>query len=203
MFAKHCSVMRDFEAKSVSARFESQRGDRTMQPIQTDPAVILIIDSDPITLTGVAAVLNLSGYECHCASDEEAATKAANSLPLDLIICDVNLNGVSGLELCKQLRRQPGMSDVPLMFVSSSQRPDIVRRTHDAGGAYYLRKPFDPEVLIELVNKALWMPHLVRTRIEHNETARPSARMGDLLDRPAETTPNYAASHGFPTPPTV
>ncbi len=168
-----------------------------MQPIQTDPAVILIVDADPITLTGVAAVLSMSGYECHCASDEEAATKAAKSLPLDLIICDVNLKGVSGLELCKTLRQQPGMSDVPLMFVSSSQRPDIVRRTHDAGGAYYLRKPFDPEVLIELVNKANWMPHLVRTRIEQNEAARPSAMMGNLVDRPSEVAPSYSTHRGY------
>src|SRR5687768_17803684 len=54
-----------------------------------------------------------------------------------------------------ELRKIPGMDDVPVMFISSSQSPDIVRRSHEAGAAYYLRKPFDPEVLIELVNKAL------------------------------------------------
>lgn len=143
-----------------------------MQSFQSKSATILIIDSDPITLTGMAAVLNMSGYECHCARGEEAAMKAAKSLPLDLIICDVNLNGVSGLELCQSIREKEGMCDVPLMFVSTSQRPDIIRRTHEAGASYYLRKPFDPEVLIELVNKALWMPHLVRTRIEQTEATR-------------------------------
>lgn len=133
-------------------------------------AVILIIDDDPLTLIGVAAVLDMSGYECHCARDPEAALKAARREELDLIICDVNLGGVSGLELCRDLKGEPGMSDVPMMFVSSMQTADIVRRTHDAGGAYYLRKPFDPEVLVELVDKALWMPHLVRTRL-----SRPAA----------------------------
>ncbi|MBM4001127.1 MAG: response regulator [Planctomycetes bacterium] len=128
-------------------------------------AVILIIDPDPLTMTAVAAVLDMQGYECHCARDTTAARKAASELPLDLILCDVNLNGLSGLELCRELRTMPGLEDVPLMFVSSSQLPDIVRRTHDAGGAYYLRKPFDPDVLIELVNKALWMPHLVNSRL--------------------------------------
>ena len=43
--------------------------------------------------------------------------------------------------------------------------PRLVRRSHAAGGSYYLRKPFDPEVLIELVSKALWMPHLVQNRV--------------------------------------
>lgn len=137
-----------------------------MNQFSPDPAVVLIIDSDPITLTGVAAVLNMSGYECHCARDAEAALKAARTEPLDLIICDVMLKEESGLEICSEIRRLPGLAEVPLMFVSSSQLPDIIRRTHDAGGAYYLRKPFDPEVLIELVDKALWMPHLVKTRME-------------------------------------
>jgi CheY-like chemotaxis protein len=50
------------------------------------------------------------------------------------------------------------------MFLSGAQIPDIIRRSHAAGGTYYLRKPFDPEVLVELVQKALWMPHLASSR---------------------------------------
>jgi CheY-like chemotaxis protein len=136
-----------------------------MSPLAHEPALILIIDNDPIMLTGIAAVLNVSGYECHCARDGIAATKAVKSLALDLIICDVDLGRESGLELCSQLRQIPGVEDVPMMFISSNQTPDIVRRSHAAGGAYYLRKPFDPEVLIELVSKALWLPHLVQSRV--------------------------------------
>lgn len=136
-----------------------------MSPLASEPAVILIIDNDPIMLTGIAAVLNMSGYECHCARDGEAATKAVKSLALDLIICDVELGRISGLDLCSELRQIPGVEDVPMMFISANQTPDIVRRSHAAGGAYYLRKPFDPEVLIELVSKALWMPHLVQSRV--------------------------------------
>ena len=136
-----------------------------MSSTPQEPAVILIVDDDAITLTGIAAVLNMSGYECHCARDRGAALKGARTLALDLVICDVNLAGESGLDLCRELRCETGMDDVPVMFMSSAQIPDIVRRSHEAGGAYYLRKPFDPEVLIELVGKALWMPHLVQSRI--------------------------------------
>ncbi|MCA9119620.1 MAG: response regulator [Planctomycetaceae bacterium] len=143
-----------------------------MYTLPQDPAVILVIDGDPLTLTGVAAVLDMAGYECHCARDAEAATKAARTLPIDLIICDVNLEGESGLDLVQELRESHGQEDVPVLFVSSAQMPDIIRRTHDAGGTYYLRKPFDPDVLIELVGKALWMPHLVKSRFERHEPAR-------------------------------
>lgn len=150
-------------------------------------AVILIIDDDPLTLTAVAAALHLSGYECHCARDGEAALKAARTLALDLIICDVRLGDEDGLELCQELRRQPGSEDVPVMYVSSNQTSDIIRRSHDAGGAYYLRKPFDPNVLLELVDKALWMPHLVSTRIRQSSIHPPVAPA--LTAAPQTTAP--------------
>lgn len=136
-----------------------------MTSLSNHPAVILVVDNDPLTMTGIAAILDLSGYECHCARGPEAALKAARTLPLDLILCDVNLGGESGIDLCHELRELPGMDEVPVMFMSAAQGPDIVRRSHDAGGAYYLRKPFEPDLLLELVGKALWMPHLVQSRV--------------------------------------
>lgn len=143
-----------------------------MYSIPQTPAVILVVDNDPLTLTGLAATLDMSGYECHCARDAEAALKASRILNLDLIICDVHIGQESGLELCREMRSQAGNADVPVLFVSGAQLPDIIRRTHDAGGTYYLRKPFDPDVLIELVGKALWMPHLVKSRVDSVEEAR-------------------------------
>lgn len=136
-----------------------------MNPLAGQPAEILVVDADPYTLLGTAAVLDMAGYVCHCARDRMAALKAARTLGLDLVICDVHLGGESGLDVCRELRLVPGMQDVPVMFVSATQLPDIVRRSHEAGAAYYLRKPFDPDVLVELVGKALWLPHLVQSRM--------------------------------------
>ena len=143
-----------------------------MNSMGTDRAIILVVDNDPILLMGTAAVLHAVGYESHCARDAQTALKAARTLPLDLIICDVMLGQESGIDLCKSIRQMPGCIDVPVMFTSSQQLPDIVRRSHEAGAAYYLRKPFDPDVLIELVSKALWMPHLVSSKLKAQSDKR-------------------------------
>jgi DNA-binding response OmpR family regulator len=135
------------------------------------PAAILVVDDDPLTLTGIAATLGMAGHQCHCAGSVSAAVQTAKALHLDLVVTDVVVYGESGLELCREIRREPHNADVPALFVASGQTPDIIRRSHDAGGAYYLRKPFDPEVLVELVSKALWMPHLVKSNIERREPA--------------------------------
>jgi CheY-like chemotaxis protein len=104
-----------------------------MNSLARQPAELLVIDSDPLTMMGTAAVLDMAGYACHCARDRQAAVKAARAIALDLVICDVNLGGDSGLDVCRELRLLPGMQDVPVMFVSASQLPDIVRRSHEAG----------------------------------------------------------------------
>ncbi len=126
-----------------------------------DKAVVLVIDDDPEIIAGLAKVLSSAGYVCNCCRDADGAIEAVRQTTPDLIISDINLNGHSGLQLCQQLRREEGLFDTPLMFLSGAQIPDIIRRSHEAGGTYYLRKPFDPQVLLELVDKALWMPHLV------------------------------------------
>jgi putative two-component system response regulator len=165
-----------------------------MYSMPQHPAIILVIDDDALTLTGTAATLDMAGYEVHCARDAEAARKAARALSLDLIVCDVTIDRESGLELCQELRQENNNSDTPLLFVSSNQAPDIIRRTHDAGGAYYLRKLFDPDVLIELVAKALWMPHLVQSRLQRIEPAtqvRPSALGRNRNSNSDSSIPDY------------
>jgi CheY-like chemotaxis protein len=127
-------------------------------------ASILLIDDEPDMLDEISSALSQTGYVCRCCQEPKAAAIMARQLSPDLVISDINLGQASGLELCAQLKKIEGLADVPVIFLSGAQIPDVIKRAHAVGGAYYLRKPFDPEVLIELVEKALWMPHLVHAR---------------------------------------
>ena len=71
------------------------------------------------------------------------------------------LHGQSGLDMCQRIRQSQALAEVPVMFLSAAQIPDIIRRTDALGGTYYLRRPFDPGVLVELIDKALRRPQLV------------------------------------------
>jgi CheY-like chemotaxis protein len=131
--------------------------DKAQQPL------VLVVDDETEVLGEVASVLGNSGYRCHCCGNPSAAIEYVGSNQPDLIISDINLEGHSGLEMCERIKENEALKDVPVMFLSGAQIPDIIRRSHAVGGTYYLRKPFDPEVLVELVDKALWMPHLVHS----------------------------------------
>src|SRR5262245_28884430 len=147
-----------------------------MNSTTREPAEILVVDDDALALASTANTLDAAGHTVYQAADRMTALRIARSQGLDLLILDVNVGGDGGLPLARELKRLPGMQDVPVMFVSRAQLPDIVRRTHEAGAAYYLRKPLDPDVLIDLVGKALWMPHLVQTRMAMHEPATQPGR---------------------------
>ncbi len=132
-----------------------------MHPVIPHSASILLIDDEPDMLDEVSAALTQTGYICRCCQEPRAAVMMARQLMPDLIVSDINLGNASGLELCEEIKKVDGLADVPVIFLSGAQIPDVVKRSRAAGGTYYLRKPFDPEVLTELVDKALWMPHLV------------------------------------------
>jgi CheY-like chemotaxis protein len=115
--------------------------------------LVLVIDSEQEVLDEMSTVLGEAGFGCRCCTTAEAAGAAARTYPPDLIVCDLNLSGESGLEACRQIKDYPGLEDVPLMFLSGAQLPDVISSSRAAGGSYCLRKPFAPKVLVGLIDR--------------------------------------------------
>lgn len=126
---------------------------------------VLVIDDEQAIVDELVAFLDGHGYETTVSMSAEEALDTARSREFDLIISDINLGAASGLELCQQIHDLEIANETPVIFLSGAQIPDIIRRSHSAGGAYYVRKPFDPEVMVELIDKAMWMPALTRSHI--------------------------------------
>ncbi len=129
-----------------------------MNSPQRERPLILVVDQDQPVLDEISALLAAAGLGCHCCLTAEAALEAAPVLRPDLIIADVSLQGLSGLELCQQIKRDESLAEVPVMFLSAGQIPDIIRRRDGQQGSYFLRKPFAPEVLAELIEQSIGLP---------------------------------------------
>jgi CheY-like chemotaxis protein len=118
--------------------------------------LVLVVDDEQATLDSMVAVLAEAELACCCCATADEAVTAAATNPPDLIVCDLNVHGESGEKMCERIRLHPGLEDVPVMFLSSTQLPDIIRRSPAFGrGAYSLRKPFEPHVLVELIDQTL------------------------------------------------
>ena len=155
------------------------------------PAVILVIDANALTLTATSAVLNCQNYEVLCAQNLVAATEVCEQISLDLIVCDVTLEKEhDGYDLVQMLRKLPNIAEVPVVYVSPGQAPDVVRKPTTAGAAYHLKKPFEPKALFELIEKALWLPHLVNSHISDPHTHKPHIPIPGIYTNSVNTTLN-------------
>jgi DNA-binding response OmpR family regulator len=141
----------------TSRTAEPTKGE-AMQANHSTQVHILAIDDHPEVLGEIARIVHRLGYECERARDMDEAAACIQRFVPDLIIADVNLNGHGGVAFCEELRRRCDLHNVPVMFLSSMQTPDIIRRADTGGGTYYLRKPFDAPVLVELVERTRRMP---------------------------------------------
>ena len=128
---------------------------------------ILLAEPEPVLAEITAFRLELLGYQVTSVQSAEEALTRVGEVDPDLIIADINLGDDNGLELCREIRALPHAAEIPVIFLSGAEISDIVRRSHEAGGTYFVRKPFDPEVLLQLVETSLWMPHVVRNRARH------------------------------------
>jgi CheY-like chemotaxis protein len=126
-----------------------------MSNYQPESPRILIIEKDPQVLGDLSATLTEANFQVCCCRSEEEGMEAIQRQPPDAVISDVVLNRFSDSEFCDRVKQQPEMRDVPMMFLSPAQVPDIIRRHDVYGGTYYLRKPCDPQVLVQLLEQLL------------------------------------------------
>jgi two-component system alkaline phosphatase synthesis response regulator PhoP len=116
------------------------------------PPKILIIDDEQSIINLVVAYLRPEGYEVHTANDGPTGLKAARSHNPDLIVLDIMLPGLDGIELLTQLRRE---SDVyVIMLTAKTEETDKIIGL-SVGADDYLTKPFSPRELVARIKAAL------------------------------------------------
>ncbi|MCB2147500.1 MAG: response regulator transcription factor [Deltaproteobacteria bacterium] len=109
---------------------------------------ILVVDDEEDILELVRYNLAREGYAVTCAASGEAALKSAMSDPVDLIILDLMLPGIDGLEVARRLKQNSGTKDTPIvMLTAKGEEADIVTGL-ELGADDYVTKPFSPRILI-------------------------------------------------------
>ncbi len=117
--------------------------------------VVMVVDPDALTLTAISAMLDCAQLQVFCAQDRAAAIKGATVLDLDLIVCDEDIDDFQGDSLIAELRQIRHREDVPILYMSRRQLPDIISRPHDGGASFHIRKPVEPARLLEKIHQAL------------------------------------------------
>ena len=114
---------------------------------------ILVVDDEPDILKIVTFRLKKEGYEVLTAVNGQKALDLVNSQRPDLILLDLRLPVVDGYEVCKRVKTDEGLRQIPVILITASSAGKIAEKTKEFRADDYLIKPFEPEELLDKVKK--------------------------------------------------
>lgn len=141
---------------------------------------ILMVDDDPVTLRLLRSVMAKAGFE-HIISealDGEMALEMIKIDQPDIILLDIKLPGISGLDVCKRLKQDEGTRDIPVIFVSSVTDNAEKMRGFELGAVDYITKPFYSLEVLARVNT-----HISILKLRREEKIKSMALEDEIAER--------------------
>jgi len=136
--------------------------DEPLEALVTEKKAILLIDDDQQILQYLSGLFK-NIYQVYLASDAEDGLKLAfKNLP-DLVIADVHMQGMSGIDLCKKIKDDPSLQHIPVILLTASSSPEVQLKGVEGGADDYVTKPFDKDILVARVASLL----KARTILQH------------------------------------
>ncbi|MDX1491073.1 MAG: response regulator [Pseudohongiellaceae bacterium] len=114
---------------------------------------ILAVDDSNSLRQMVVFTLKQAGYEVEEAKDGNEGLLKAKSSQVDLVLTDVNMPGMDGITLVKELRQLPGYRFTPILVLTTEAGPDKKQEGKAAGATGWIVKPFSPEQLLATVKR--------------------------------------------------
>jgi len=121
---------------------------------QPGPA-ILLVDDNPQNLQVLANLLQEEKYEIEFAVNGEATLEWLKNRQFDLILLDINMPGMNGFEVCKRIRSDKEMCEVPIIFLSAESERESILKGFEVGAQDFVIKPFDSRELLARVKTQL------------------------------------------------
>jgi CheY-like chemotaxis protein len=116
---------------------------------------ILVVDNDEAFLKMMKMILPREGYNVRYTSDSTKAVHYAKKHLVDLLMLDLMMPEIDGYEVCRRVRRDDEIGDLPIMVVSAAGGNEVARRVFEAGADDHIIKPFDQQDLLSRMNDLL------------------------------------------------
>lgn len=119
------------------------------------PKTLLVIEDDETMRNAIKRIFEAEGLSVKTAADGTQLSSVLDDNPIDLIIMDIGLPWVNGIELAKMLKEHDDLKRIPLIFVSGKTSDFDIKRGFEAGADDYIKKPFDIEKIKKTVHTLL------------------------------------------------
>jgi CheY-like chemotaxis protein len=118
-------------------------------------ATILVVDDQTPTLDLMAATIRMLGHDPRLAQSAQRALTLISESPPDLVLLDLMMPGMNGLEMLTKLRSMPTGGTLPVVVITAGGEYDIKERVLEAGGTACLQKPINVEQLAAMIQSVL------------------------------------------------
>ncbi len=147
-------------------------------------ADILVVDDNPANLGLLASMLQDEGYEVRAALSGTLALGALEGDLPDLVLCDVNMPGVNGFDVCLAMKANLRTRQIPVIFISALDAIGDKVAAFEVGGADYVTKPFQVREVLARVATQLTLLRLRRDLVrQREENAELLKRIATLVAR--------------------
>ena len=123
---------------------------------------ILVVDDTPANLQLLESILQEKGYAVRAAISGQMALKAVGHQPPDVILLDINMPEMNGFEVCRELKSDPLLAEIPVIFVSAAVETADKLKAFEEGGVDYVTKPFQPLEVLARVETHLTLSRIRR-----------------------------------------
>ena len=111
-------------------------------------SLVLVVDDNPDSLRIVESILKGSGYDVVAATSGQEALDAVDATPPAVVLLDVMMPGMSGLEVLEKLRAEPRNARIPVILLTAKTQDEDVISGYRYGADYYIPKPFTSKQLL-------------------------------------------------------
>jgi len=132
-------------------------------------SLIMVVDDTPANLQVVGSLLRNSGFRIALISSGAAALKAAEQSLPDLMLLDISMPDMNGIEVCKRLKSNPCTQAIPIIFLTVHADRDFILEGFAAGAVDFVPKPFDSAELLARVRAHLEIKHSRQLLDEQNQ----------------------------------
>ena len=116
---------------------------------------VFLVDDSTTLLMSMKAILEKAGYAVETATGGDAALKRLATLKTNILITDLNMPGMDGITLIKEVKKNPAFRFMPVLMMTTESQQEKRNEARTAGATGWLVKPVQPDQLIEVLKKLL------------------------------------------------
>lgn len=144
-----------------------------------DAQSLLIIDDNPVLLTLISKTLSYK-YNVVCCRNGNDVGEILNKENIDLILCDIMMPEINGLELCRKLKHNIETSHIPVIMLTAQNSPLTERESYISGADGFITKPFDTKVLMARIDNLI--NSYKQRQIKFRATKEPKVNVSEFQD---------------------